>query len=316
MLSIPKNVVLVYSDARENTRVSTDGFVPLVAEVDSAGTPISWFFDTFLMTGLVTPSGRGFIHHGGELALREEWDWFIDRMLGNGEQIKWLNDAVVNTAKVLKTSNTADIHRVNVILAIPYPASSGSCDNRLNLVKWYVDETLKRVQSAGFTNINFIGYYWIAESWRKEADGLIIPEVAKYVESKGYGLFWVPYSGAVVDGWKSLGFRNAMLQPNFAFRDVGLERFDEIEALRQNHGLTIELELASYTRGQKMDWKHSFIEYCKAALRYGWNTKYPVGYYVGNTFVTYAKDKELFMYYRLITKLVNGTLRLTDLDNL
>ncbi|RLF08678.1 MAG: hypothetical protein DRJ64_00370 [Thermoprotei archaeon] len=81
-----------------------------------------------------------------------------------------------------------------------------------------------------------------------------------------------------------------MLQPNFAFYDVGLERFKNVNDRIKSLGIGVEMELPLYKRNSRVeDWKQSFILYLYVSIKYNWSNLPLISYYYGNDFVKMGK---------------------------
>jgi hypothetical protein len=306
----PKHVVLVYSDARAGIRqLDKDDYSRLAAFVDNQGKPVDTMFDGFLILGLKAKSGRGLVPGFGNPIQKEDYDWFLGNLFEDGKQIASLNQAVQSLPLNLRTTR-------QVILAIPYPGQSYSNEIRSDMVNYFVAEAARRFEQGHFDRLHLAGFYWLQEDI-PPGDLAFIKEVAQEVHARHLQFYWIPYFSAKgQQEWRACGFDCAMLQPNYAFRDVKPSRFDDTETKRQREGMTIEMEVARYTRNRPESpaWKDSFLKYLSAGLRYKWATLDSVGYYNGNDLVTMSRQPQEYPYYELIHKFVKRTLSRQDVD--
>jgi hypothetical protein len=303
----PKNIVLIYSDSREGVYMTKDQLLPLVAYFNDSKA-VDVFFDSFLFLGIIGPSG-GSYETG--TANDEDWQWLLDRLLGGGGQIKNLQDAAEAASNLLEKRVI-----VNVIVLIPFPNPKLSFSERVARVKNYVDEVIAKFNLAKFTNLKLEGFYWMKEG-APEEDHQIIRAACGYVHEKGLRMYWIPYfyaySHITVVKWRDLGFDYVMLQPNFAFYDVTVQRFSEVDEIIRRLNLTVEMELPDYIRNPNLkDWRQSFIIYLNASLFHGWSSLSPISYYYGNAFYKMYRDEKA--YYNLLYKHVKGALTLTDIS--
>jgi hypothetical protein len=308
----PKHVVLVYSDARPAAnRFNKEDYVRLAAFVDSKGKPVDALFDSFLILGLKAKSGDALAPGFGPPIQKEDYEWFLGRLFEEGGQVASLDEAVRSLPSDLRTPR-------QVILAIPYPFQTFSNQARLDMVRHFVGEAARRFEQGHFAGVHLAGFYWLNESMTEKDLG-IVKETAQLVHARRLKFYWIPYFTAKgLADWRSCGFDHAMLQPNYAFRDVKTNRFAETEALRLGLGMTIEMEVAQYTRNRPESpaWKDSFAKYLSAGLKYDWEALDCVGYYNGNDLAAMSRQPQNYPYYEVIHKFIRRTLSQEDLDRL
>ena len=143
--------------------------------------------------------------------------------------------------------------------------------------------------------------------------------MAQSVHARQLNLYWIPYFDA--DGeanWRACGFDCAMLQPNYAFRDVPPARFAAEDAKRRKLGMSVEMEIARYTRNrpESPPWKESFLKYLAAGAQNHWANLDCVSYYFGNDFVKMSEDPAEYPYYELVHKFIDHSLKTHDLGRL
>jgi hypothetical protein len=309
---LPKHVVLVYSDARPGFKgLDKDDYYRLAAFVDRQGKPIDQFFDGFLILGLKAESGNGLVPDFGSPIQKADYDWFLGHVFEKGRQVASLEEAVELLPSDLRKTK-------QVILAIPYPSKTHSGETRSDMVSHFIGEAARRFEQGHFAWLHLNGFYWVEETVSGN-DLSLVKEVANQVHARHLKFYWIPYFSAKgQEDWRACGFDCAMLQPNYAFRNVKPNRFEEAEAKRRNLGMTIEMEVARYTRNRPESpaWKDSFLKYVSAGVKHQWAALDCVGYYYGNDFVKMSRQPQDYAYYELIHKFINRTLHQKDLDRL
>ncbi|MEM3808982.1 MAG: DUF4855 domain-containing protein [Thermoproteota archaeon] len=298
----PKNIVLVYSDSREGVYMTKDQLLPLVVYFKDSRA-IDTFFDGFLFLGITGPSG-GSYETG--TANDKDWSWLLNRLLGSKNQVENLQDAAKEASKLLGKEIT-----LKVIIVIPLPDPNLNFSERISKVRKYVDNVIDKFYSSNFENLRLEGFYWMSET-APERDKQLIKESCSYVHEKGFRMYWIPYFNAQgYENWKELGFDYVMLQPNFAFYDLTVQRFNEVTERIRKYNLTVEMELPMYTNNPNLrDWKQSFVIYLNASLFYKWNNLMPTSYYYANAFYQIYNSERA--YYDLLYKYVKGTLTFND----
>jgi len=310
---LPRHVVLVFADARPaSPGLDVDGYRRLAAFVDPQGQPKDTLFDGFLIYGLRTPSGVGLVPDFGKAPIQQaDYDWFLGHVLDPGQQAANLEAAVDSLPPNLRETK-------QIILGMPYPSDTLSNDVRMALVTHFQDEAVRRFAAAHFAHVRLNGFYWVQETITGP-DVSLVQATAKAIHTRSLNFFWIPYFDS--DGqadWRAEGFDCAMLQPNYAFRNVKPDRLDEAETKRQQQGMSMEIEIARYTRNRPESpaWKDSFLKYLSAGLTHQWDGLDCVSFYNGNDFVKMSRRPQDYPYYELIHKFTSRTLKPEDLIRL
>lgn len=268
-------------------------FVPYVAHLDWDGVPDDTFFDSFLFLGLRSHRGRAFDgeREQGEAALWFDWRWYLDRIFTPGKQIDALDQTVAAVAEVLGQPD----YKVNVYIMIPYPSHKvtdfghpdGSMggpsllpvENRLDMVRWYVDEVVARWQSLQPGRLHLAGFYWLQEHINPAVpdEDVLVRGAVQYVQDKGYKIGWIPWSGAMLaTRWADYGFDWAIIQPNHMFRDgPGLIELAVQRGRDARMGIEIELD----GRVRQPDGEARLYDYLNGGVRYGYVRDAMLGYY-------------------------------------
>ena len=300
-------------------------FLPYVAHLDASGEPDDTFFDTFIFLGTVSPRGR---HFGGEYgqdraSLWYDWQWYIDRLFAPGKQLAALEEATARVAEALARPDLA----VNVYIMIPYPSYKvtdfGSpvgdgggksllpVANRLEAVRWYVDEVLHRWEArrTELAHLRLAGFYWMQEHVNPEVpgEGTLVRGTADYVHQKGLKLGWIPWSGAyLATSWRSYGFDWAVTQPNHMFQDQpGLIKAAVDRARTARMGIEIELD----GRVKQPQGARKLYDYLNAGVEYGFVRDALIAYYQDVCMLAqlYAAGGELRRIYDDVYAFAKGT---------
>jgi len=318
-------MVLVYMDARSYTSAEfmwdEEKFQWLIAYRDSQGKIIDFLFDGFLLIGYVWKNNRYLLPiSGGDASDKTDWKEFLNLQFEVG--VLNLNGAVENVSQSLGDAHYA----VKVVLTIPYPDPKQSnfgevsgvnrdfrnSGDRVAAVKWYIDEALDKwadYHDRGLLErTELVGFYWLHETV-PQGDETMIKEISDYLHGKGYLLFWIPYFRASgVTNWKEIGFDAVTMQPNYAFYDSGVERFEQTANMCVQYRMGVEMELPLYKRNPRIaDWKESFKAYMDAAVKYRFMWAAMLTYYYGNAFVTMATTPDIREFYEKIYWFVKGT---------
>ncbi|MDD4694137.1 MAG: DUF4855 domain-containing protein [Firmicutes bacterium] len=282
----PQNIMLVYDQYSGKNWMTVDA-LPYVTYI-SAETfqPQDWFFDSFLFLALSTPGGRNF--GGGSPAILEDYFWWLDRMFASEKLgLGAFERAIENNKAILGDPE----HKANVIMMIPYPNEiegtpfglingkkpvltgnhKEAAAGRLSVVKWWIDEVVKRFNENNYQNLNLVGFYWLAEDLDLSGiDKLYLPEVGEIVRSLDMKFYWIPwYMSPGYDTWKDLGFDASIMQPNYMFDvDISKSRLLKTAALAEKYNLGIEIEADSTVFTPKG--KERYFNYLRAANTNGW----------------------------------------------
>ena len=121
---------------------------------------------------------------------------------------------------------------------------------RASAVKWYDQYVTKRFESATFSHLDLVGYYWYGEevnySW-SEDEAEFTRLATQAIEDGGKSVLFDPfYLSTGFDHWQELGFDGAVMQPNVAFSDSRPYFYTEMlwefaSAAKQYH-LGVEVE--------------------------------------------------------------------------
>ncbi|MFA5858600.1 MAG: DUF4855 domain-containing protein [Elusimicrobiota bacterium] len=293
-----------------------------LVRMDSADTEVSWLYDSLLFFPLnsgrkrtlladvnagTTRCGEGNFHAVPVPNPMEKSDWedIIGFYFDKGRNLDNLN----HTAGVLKNKKLpgAIREKVNVILTIPYPSIKQERfgDNldfttvkqnlerataqRIEAVRWFVNECVTRWNDKKYVNINLLGFYWpfetVFRSWDID-DHVLLKTVKPVINSSGHKLFWIPYfcsyNEHVLDDYENYYFDCAFYQPNFLFykRYTGIEHA-AMAAKKRHAGIEIEYALSDHESVGRAELRRMrFREYLNCGVKYGYMTESIIAWYL------------------------------------
>ena len=267
---------------------------------------------------------------------KENWlDYITNHEFAPEKNINALDAAVGE----IKSALGDEDYTANVFMTLFYPVKSvtefgevngknldfSNPDDRIEGMKWMVDESIRQFNEKKFRNIRLSGFYWFCEEldFSDEGSKSISLTVTDYVREKGLKTCWCPYFYAPgYEIWKELGFDIATHQANF---------FPEHHADWPNRGTEERLPLVAATVkecgiGVGMEMGDSeiasaviFKKYLKAGVEYGFMHA-PHIYYMGRgpetvSDICNSDNKCLRTTYDELYKYINRTLTVEDITN-
>lgn len=254
------DLALIYIGSQHRPQWDKDLFRPYVMHTFPDSTQ-SWFFDGFLMLEFMRWNDAGERVNLGEAlfkpSTKDDWIAMLDMQLGVGTDTgcKALDDLIGELIPVLGKPG----HKHKVVMSLPVNRVKGDWywgeidgrklygDDRVEEMKWYIDELLRRWDAAGFKNIELDGVYWTKEGYVAEEDA-DFEFVTAYAKKKGLLNYWIPYRSARGRGdWKEWGIDVAYLQPNYYFKDERpMDWLDGVIDFAFGHDMGLEIEFAGY----------------------------------------------------------------------
>ncbi len=271
---------LIYEKAVRDEAV----FRPYVARW-SDGHAQQWMFDSFLFLIQTSPSK---LQTMTDPTPRSDWEGMLNIWFDPKRDLGAL-DGALESAK-------ADLGPVpmkrQVMLMIPYPHPGmhafgdvdgdgqtedlGKPADRDKVLRWYVDESIRRFNAAKYKNLELWGFYWMREDMGTE-DQLAVKAASRICHGKGKRVFWIPwYRAAGWDAWRGLGLDVCIMQPNYAFVSYGhggrvrRNRLGATADLAKGKGLGVEIEAGNLIADAED--RRAFLHYlCDGAReRYGY----------------------------------------------
>ncbi len=207
------------------------------------------------------------------------WRRYLDSTFAPDLNVDAINKAAMMTEKELNREC-----KVNVFLSIfhtspsygDFPEKFGDLDgdgvdeelnnaeNKKKMIKWMIDEYIKRFDEGGYKNLVLNGFYWFEEQidYYNPDEFELLFFARDYVHSMGYKFIWIPYyQAAGFCNWKELGFDIACMQPNYAFHDdMPVERLYLNADLTKKYGMCYELEIDQVGRYPDSDRYKQYLE--------------------------------------------------------
>ena len=222
---------------------------------------LEWLFDGFLFYEDRTDLGDGhaFEQHAylfqKDRARKSEWEWLLDRIFTSGKSLSALNELIQET---VVREEIMPSRKRKIILSIPEPLS-GQLDwgdlngkvldfandsDRVEAVRWYIDQLVDRFQAARYEHLELSGFYWLRPN--DELSFQLMPIIASYIKSQGYKFYWRPSYGRFRgNNWKSYNFDAVYLTPDHLttswFKKINVERACTYASL-YNMGLEVDLD--------------------------------------------------------------------------
>lgn len=290
-----------YPPAQDRINNTVEKLLPYVAYLAQDGTIQDTMFDAVAFVPCVTTDAFSY-PSGGSLvktskyppAVQSDWILYTDFLFAEGYELDALNDAVEQVYTALGKGKD---EKFPVLLTMPYPGvmskpfgdldgdgvqeNCSTDEERIAVVKWYNDYLSKRFAEAGFSRLDFVGYYWyqeeMNESWSTNERAFTSGALEALKQAGKQVLFDPFYLSVGFDSWQSLGFSGAVMQPNVAFTsDRSYFELDMLwefaEAIGKYHlGVEIETNEPSFFQGDaSADACYNYERY----LYVGWKTGY------------------------------------------
>lgn len=287
-----------FPSAQENVRNTVEKLLPYVAYLSSDGQVQDTMFDAVafvpcVSTNFAYPSGGTLVKTSKyPSAVQSDWIFYTDFLFEKGYELDALNTAVGQVYEQLGVKG-----KFPVLLTMPYPGviekpfgdvdGDGEADycktvsERVAAVRWYNSYLTQRFEEAGFSNLDFIGYYWYEEelnyTWSSDEKAFTVGALRALEDAGKVVLFDPFYLSTGFDHWQELGFEGAVMQPNVAFSDSRpyfepdmLWEFAET-AYTYHLGVEIETNEPGFFRG---DNAAAAIQNYERYLYVGWKTGY------------------------------------------
>lgn len=263
--------------------LTEDRILPYVAYLDTNGETVGRMFDSIALVpchGDYPSGGRLVKTNGKSGAVMADWELYYDITFKEGQDL----DAIEKVVKEVY-SKLGVKEKYKVYLTLPYPTVMDkpfgdidgdgedemcqTLEERVAIIKWYVDKYIDGFKEKGYQSIELAGFYWLREEVNysdSDHEDALVQAMNDYVKSKKLKtIFDAFYLSIGYDHWKELGFSGAVMQPNYAFRSARpyfesgmLEEF-AISASKNNIGVEMETDEPAYFRGD---------EYLEAGFNY------------------------------------------------
>lgn len=322
-------------------KIRKDDFIPYIAYIDRDGNPIDTMFDAILMLAVQgrCPSGGSLGYHGAPSKL-SDWEFILDELFADGQNIKALDQAV---AEVKQKLGLPKDYRHKLYLTAPVPKVSLepfgdlngdgieekllSTDDCVNAYAAFVDITTRRFEAEHFENIILDGWFWNNESASRASrddEEYFATECMKKLKERGYKAIFIPYFQAGgCEKADKIGFDCTTMQPGLSFQEVlgrePQEMMQDFTELCKKYGFGVELEIHQGVKNPDTREKYAklFDEYLIACMRNGMMTDTVHTYYqVAGPGVFYycavSEEESMRVIYDKLYKFIKGTLTEED----
>ncbi len=292
----PADLVLIYDGFYNRPKYTPDEMRHYIFR--NNGGKVEWLFDGFLFLEIYARTGDveydyGIASHGRISARKIEWENLLKTTFAEGLG----PDAIEETIDSLVKSGVKLPYKREIVFSLPNPQVqckdwgelNGSkmdfnkTEDRLEAVKWYVQQIRKIWKKKKYKYLNLSGFYWVHEQIDKQyGDDVLIKEVQAYLNKLGYPLIWIPYNGApgVDENWKSLGFDIAYQQPNYFFgENTSIDLMHSAINTAEKYDMSLEMEFDDNV--SKPLYRDKFYTYLREFEKSGAWDKFPVAYYEG-----------------------------------
>jgi Domain of unknown function (DUF4855) len=289
----PADLMLIYQGGFHRPQWTINYFAPYVTYLDAQGGNEQWLYDGFLI--IEFQDGR---HHTYEQysnlkpAQKQQWITLLERNFA-------ANDGVPNLEKTVEAAITRigpPLRRRQVYLTLPVPMPGqtnwGDLDgrpldfnkreDRLAACEWYMDAALKQWQELAPKQLDLAGFYWVAEQY--PGTNSFLPEVAQQVHARGKQFIWIPsfHINRPLGDWKSFGFDEACLQPNYFFHpELSPSRLQLACDYARDHDMGLEMEFDFRTMTNSAVYEPRLHAYLDAFIKNGVQDGAVMGWYEG-----------------------------------
>lgn len=274
-----------------------------------------WLFDGFLLLEFMMTQNdvtliTGYSYNGVYLksANKTHWKALADYYFTKGYGVDAIEQACREAASTIGNPPS----KRKIVIGIPEPIQYYDSHNknggtqywgeldgkkmdfavnshRISAVKWYIDQVRKNFKAKNYQYVELAGFYWVAEKATQSRE--ILKSVSDYLHTMNYSFNWIPYYTA--DGyasWKSFGFDNAYLQPNYFFNEeVPFNRLASAcnDARNADMGMEVEFDgnaQANYGKAYRLR------DYMSEFKKYGvWESR-KLAYYQGSWALRWLKN--------------------------
>ena len=295
-----RDLALIYQGGKGRIDWTEKDFEPYVVHQFADGSQ-DWIFDGYLFLDFRGENGNFTTTGRANGAKKEDWQWYMNRVYEKNKSLSALDNCIT---KYKKKIGTPDFKHKIVLTILPpdyglkewgklngRDLDFSSDEDRVEAVKWYIDEMIKRFEQANYQNLELFGFYWLDEDLIFSHD---FPKlIAPYIHSKGLEFSWIPYFKARgYERHKDMGFDIAYMQPNHFFdKKIPYKRLDETIDIAKLCGMAVEFECDGDALSQNADSKYSRLEdYINAFEEHGLFENAAIAYYTGSKMFIEMRD--------------------------
>ncbi len=254
------DMIAIYYAGGNRLKWTQDNWVPYVTHTFSDG-HTDWLFQGFMLLDLEA-NGKQTLHVNKQVnyATKNDWQTLIDMPFAAGKML----DALDKTIGRFRQQLGNPPFRHKVVMSIPTPIKGqrdwGRIGNRtmnfsndadrIQAMKWFIDEFLKTYAKHHYENFDLEGFYWLEEDMRNTRG--LAAQISAYLHQLGYKHYWMPYHKANGStDWQVCGFDQCYTQPGgYCFkseRDISVVVDACMKAKRRGMGLVMEFDAHVFT---------------------------------------------------------------------
>ena len=291
--SKPTDLMLIYQGGVQRPAWTTHRFAPYVTYQDLQTGKEQWLYDGFLFIEFQDGRGHTYEQYSAlKHANQSQWAWLLQRNFAN-------NDGIPNLERTVEAAVARigePVRRRQVILTLPVPepgqtnwgelngrtADFHNPADRLAACEWYMDMALQMWTNLAPKELDLAGFYWVAEQAGSTTG--IFPDLAQAVHARGKEFFWIPsyHVTTPIGDWKSFGFDEAYLQPNFFFHpELPATRLQHACNYAKAHDMGLEIEFDPRMITDSSVYEPRFHAYLDAFTQYGVEDGAAMAWYEG-----------------------------------
>ncbi len=267
--------------------------LPYVAYVNKNGEVLDKMFDGAILLPCdgVYPSGGRLYKNDNAPAIMSDYQLYIEQTFTSGQDLSALNKVVGKVNDKLESDK-----KFGVFLSVPYPCItdvpfgdvnsdgivdySATLEDRLAIIKWYVEECISLFNENEYNNLELCGFYWLEDkvdyNYSHHETQLLI-KANDYLSEKGYKtLSSFGYLSAGFDQWKDFGFDASVMKGELTKKDLPSEMLPEFSRSIYNNCMGAEIEtgaLADYMEGEEayLQLGNKYESYMYYGRKYGYS---------------------------------------------
>jgi hypothetical protein len=216
---------------------------------------------------------------------------YLDQTFTAGQDLSALNKVVKEVNRSLETDE-----KFGVFLGIPYPCISDkpfgdingdgvedysiTLEDRIAILKWYIDECTFMFASGGYDGLRLCGFYWLEDEvdyGYSDHEEELIKRVGDYADKIGIDLLLsFGYLSSGFDVWEELSVETAVMKAEMIKNGFSDDMLPEYSRSVYNNRLGVELEtgtVADYfgDDSEYLALGHSYESYMYYGKKYGYS---------------------------------------------
>ena len=268
--------------------------LPYVAYINKNGEIAGKMFDSAIILPCKAdyPSGGSLYKTQNGVACMSDFSAYLDQTFTAGQDLSALNKVVKEVNRSLETDE-----KFGVFLGIPYPCISDkpfgdingdgvedysiTLEDRVAILKWYIDECTFMFASGGYDGLRLCGFYWLEDEvdyGYSDHEEELIKKVGGYADKIGIDLLLsFGYLSSGFDVWEELSVETAVMKAEMIKNGFSDDMLPEYSRSVYNNRFGVELETgtAADYLGDDSEYLalgHSYESYMYYGKKYGYST--------------------------------------------